>query len=98
MTRYSIKSGDNGHYDLAGVLDFETVPALLKETESWFQSGGAISIDLNEVSQANSAGMAILIEWKSLANQYGGSVSFQNIPSTIEHLAAVCKVEELLNS
>ena len=90
------QSGEQ-RYQLTGELDFVTVPGLLSESESIFTASTTpISIDLSGVTRANSAGMALLIEWKALAKQAGVEVNFQRIPAEIEHLSAVCKVEELL--
>ena len=98
MARYSVTSLGDGHYSLSGKLDFESVPDLLEESLQWFQNGENISIDFDGVESANSAGMAVLIEWKSIASAKNLSINYKNIPTTIEHLADVCKVYELLKN
>lgn len=98
MAKYSIIELGEGRYSLSGTLDFESVPDLLEQSERWFDGNESLTIDLSGVDSANSAGMAVLIEWKSVASRKNRPINFQNIPTTIEHLAEVCKVSDLLKS
>ena len=98
MSEYSVSKLGDGRYSLSGTLDFESVPELLEESRRWFEGEESLSIDLAGIESANSAGMAVLIEWKSIASQKNLSVQYQNIPTTIEHLAEVCKVSNLLTN
>ncbi len=84
-------------YDVTGVLDFDTVPKILKQSEAFIGYDGTIEIDLAQVSKSNSAGLALLIEWKSLALSGGYNVVFSNVPEQIMRLAEVSKIEGILS-
>jgi phospholipid transport system transporter-binding protein len=55
-------------------------------------------IDLAGVTASDSAGLALLIEWLSVAKSAGRSLRFENIPSQLQQLARLSEVEELLVS
>ncbi len=97
MEECEISRTDEQNYSIAGVLNFDTVPEILKKSDTLIPSSKDISIDLGQVSDANSAGMALLIEWKSLALSKGYDVTFLNIPVQISRLAEVCKIEKLIS-
>ncbi|MCB1756195.1 MAG: STAS domain-containing protein [Gammaproteobacteria bacterium] len=98
MADYTFKKTAGDSYELAGMLNFETVPKVLAEAAGLFKQKTGLEIDLAGVSQANSAAMALLIEWKSLAAAAGSEIRFTNIPVQIEHLAKVCRIDDLLTS
>jgi hypothetical protein len=54
-------------YALVGVLDFQTVPGLLPDGQRMLEGEGPLELDLVEVREANSAGLALLLEWIDLA-------------------------------
>ncbi len=93
---YKFQALGENRFELSGELNFTSVPELLEQAAGLMSDGQAATIDLAKVSSANSAAMALLIEWKSVAAQNNTEVAFLNIPKQIERLAEVCKVESLL--
>jgi phospholipid transport system transporter-binding protein len=79
-----------------GALDFTTVTALLAASRAWFAAGTDIVIDLAGVTQADSAGVALMVEWLRLARRAGGRVEFRNTPAQIRNLIAVSGLGEAL--
>ena len=53
-------------------------------------------IDLSSVSESDSAGLALLIEWLSVAKQAKRALRYENIPEQIQELARLSDVEPLL--
>lgn len=96
MVEFDFKSLDKNRYEVSGELNFVTVPQLLEQAGDLIQSGESVSIDFEKVDSANSAAMALLIEWKSVAAQNDAKVTFTNLPKQIERLAEVCGVNSLL--
>ena len=92
----NLSATEDGRYSLEGVMDFHTVEDTLSKSRKLIDFNGKIEIDLQGISDTNSAGLALLIEWKSIAKQKGGSVKFSNIPDGIHRLATVCDIESLL--
>lgn len=92
----SIKKLDEHRFELSGVLDFETVPGVLNESSGVFPRTGGYTVDLSKVTSANSALMALLIEWQAGAGRQGQTLRIEQPPQHIVRLAAVCKAESLI--
>ena len=81
---------------VAGVLHVVTVGGLLSEGESAILAGRAQRIDLAGVTASDSSGLALLIEWLSVAKAANQPLHYENIPRQIRELAHLSDVEELL--
>ena len=89
---------DGGRAELQGALSFHTVTALLKAGEEAIRQGRADVIDLSGVTASDSAGLALLIEWLSLAKAAGRELRYQNIPAQLTQLARLSELEPLLGA
>ncbi len=92
----SVEHGE-GSLSLNGELSFKTVPALVANNKNFLSNGSSIDIDLSGVSRADSAGVALLIEWQRQAQKQNKSVCFSNIPSQMLAIARLSGVNELLS-
>ena len=81
---------------MVGSLHFSTVSALLAEGEEAINEGRAELIDLAGVTGSDSSGLALLIEWLSVAKVAGRSLRYDNLPSQLQQLARLSEVEEML--
>jgi len=79
-----------------GPLDFTTVSALLLVGTKAICAGQASIIDLSGVTAGDSAGLALLIEWLSVARAGRRTLRYENLPSQLDQLARLSEVEELL--
>ena len=90
-----------GRAAVSGTLSFATAGELLSpgcvSICVSIGSGEAHSIDLAGVSSTDSAGLALLIEWLSLAKCSGQTLRYENIPSQLQQLAKLSEVDELLS-
>jgi phospholipid transport system transporter-binding protein len=59
-------------------------------------NGRAAVIDLSGVKDSDSSGLALLIEWLSIARAASKSLRYENIPVQLHQLARLSDVEELL--
>ena len=91
---FEVLDGDRSR--VIGSLHFSTVSALLTAGDAAITAGRAAVIDLASVTTSDSAGLALLIEWLSVAKSAGRSLRFENIPSQLNQLARLSEVEELL--
>ncbi len=82
---------------VSGALDFATVAALLRAGSAAIVRGEATVIDLAGVATGDSAGLALLIEWMSVAKASGRELRYENLPSQRHQLARLSEVEELLS-
>ncbi|CAI8859262.1 MULTISPECIES: STAS domain-containing protein [Methylococcus] len=87
-----------GRYAVRGELTFTTAPAALKETLPLFRTRNGVAIDLRGVERADSAGIALLIEWVRLARKRGVSLRLENMPAQVENLVRVSGTGVLLAS
>lgn len=80
----------DGRFAVSGALTFYTVPGLYEQdTRALLQASGPIAIDLGDVSRADSAGLALLVEWLRRAHENGLPVRYVNVPEQVRSLARV---------
>ena len=91
-----IRLSDGGQLQITGDLDYQTVPQLLKDSQSLFEGKQSLTIDLSGVNRSNSAGLALLVEWMRLAESKNFSIKFLNLPEQMRQVAQLCGVEEKL--
>jgi phospholipid transport system transporter-binding protein len=93
---FEMQAGDRSR--VSGALHFDTVTPLLAQGEAAIRGGRAAVIDLSSVSESDSAGLALLIEWLSVAKQAGRALRYENVPEQIQELARLSEVEALLQA
>lgn len=81
---------------VSGNLDFKTVVNLWAESLPLLLQCRELKFDLSGVAHANSAAIALLLEWLKYAKQYHKSIIFSGLPSQLRSIAAVLGVEKLL--
>jgi len=91
---FEVLEGDRSR--VIGSLHFTTVSALLARGVEAIGSGQAAVIDLAGVTVSDSSGLALLIEWLSVAKGASRGLRYDNIPSQLQQLARLSEVEELL--
>ena len=91
---FEVLEGDRAR--VIGSLHFQTVSALLVAGVAAIRDGRAAVIDLAGVTTSDSAGLALLIEWLSVAKAANHALRYDNIPSQLHQLARLSEVEELL--
>lgn len=92
-----LESLGSGRFGISGVLDATTVSDLLKHSIAAFEGQAHVDIDLKNVSESDSSGLALLIEWLRLARMARRQIHFENVPAQIEALARISEVEDLLS-
>lgn len=92
----AIVDGD-GTLRIEGALTFDTVPDVLRQSAEPIQrTGGAVRVDLQAVTRADSAGLALLVEWLHLARSKSRELTFVNVPEQLRSLIRVNGLEESL--
>ena len=86
-----------GHWLLEGELDFTTVPSVLRHAGADMRGVFGIRVDLKGVTRADSAGLALLVEWLRESDRASLSISFVNVPAQLLSIARVCGLEEILH-
>jgi phospholipid transport system transporter-binding protein len=83
---------------VVGFLDFVTVAALLPLGTAAIDSGRASVIDLCGVTGSDSSGLALLIEWLSVAKSAQRPLRYENVPAQLHQLALLSEVDPLLKA
>ncbi|HLZ96779.1 MAG TPA: STAS domain-containing protein [Steroidobacteraceae bacterium] len=78
-----------------GSLEFSTVGRLLPLGTAAIESGRAAVIDLAGVTDSDSSGLALLIEWLSVAKRSERALRYENMPAQLHQLAGLSEVEGL---
>jgi phospholipid transport system transporter-binding protein len=86
----------SGVYQVAGDLVFETVRNVLAQSAPYFASDSEIAIDLSKVTQADSAGLALLMEWYCLATASKRAFRLTGAPPQLLALAKISNLETVL--
>lgn len=87
-----------GNISISGVLNFDTVPVLMKKAEQLLANQNEISVDLANVTDSNSAGLALLLEMVRITKLQKKSINFENLPEQICIVATAYGIESELDS
>lgn len=87
----------DGRYKVSGELTFATVTQVLAQSHTLFtQAGDSIEIELGAVERADSAGLALLIEWMRNAHARDKDIRFFELPEQMRAIAAASDLEAIL--
>lgn len=87
----------DGSIAITGLLTFQTVPGFLEQSAHWLAEGHEpLTVDLSAVERADSAGLALLLEWRRLARAAGRELRYVNPPEQVRHLVRVNGLSEAL--
>lgn len=80
---------------ITGVLDFDTVPVILKNTLTEFKKNIPLEFDLAGVTQCNSAAFALLFEWIKMAECLKKNIIIRHLPDRLHSIATVSRINQL---
>jgi phospholipid transport system transporter-binding protein len=87
----------SGQARLSGALTLDTVAAIYQQAKTEAAQGRPIAdIDLDAISHVDSSGLALLLEWQSLASRDGRALHIRNAPADLLTLAKLCEASDLL--
>ena len=93
-----LDTGENtGKFSINGILNFDTVISLNQAAQSKFQNYRNITVDLAGVTYVNSAGLALLLEWKRQATIDKKSMKLQGVPQKLLNIARISEIEKILS-
>ena len=90
-----LRAGDD-RWVLAGPLTISNVAGVLAASVG-MPLPPTGRVDLKGIDPVDSAGVAILLEWKRRALAEGVQLAFENVPPTMVSLAELYGVDELLS-
>ena len=96
MSDYELSNLGDGKFAVSGKMTFATCGDILRDSEEPFEHHTRIEVDLSGITETDSAGLALLLEWITWANHTVREIRFTGMPEKIEAIARVTEVENLL--
>ncbi len=96
VDQFSIQRVADGRLEASGVLGYVTAGRALPTGLALIPRGSSCTIDLSRVTEADSAGLAVLVEWLATAKSRGTVIRYQCIPAQILAVARISDLESLL--
>lgn len=97
MSDFTLEDLGDGRFSLSGELTFDTAEQILRASEEIFEAHTQLEVDLSKVTDSDSAGLALLLEWVTWANHSVREIRFTSIPERINAIARTTEVEHLLS-
>ena len=95
-SNFSLDDRGDGHFALSGEMTFDTAEQILQASEKPFEAHTRLEIDLSNVTESDSAGLALLLEWVTWANHTVREIRFSGMPERVLAIAKTTEVEGLL--
>lgn len=92
------QAADGRHAVIQGELTAATVARLRRYGRRQIAQAQALVVDLSGVSAADSAGLALLVDWLAWAQQRRCLLTFTNLPPALTALAGLSDVLPLLTA
>jgi phospholipid transport system transporter-binding protein len=98
--RVAISEPSSGRIVVTGDLTFGTARDARQLGVLVFESSGAerIRVDCAGVTRADSAGLAVLLDWLSWGRRHSRPVSLENLPASLLAIARISEVDGLLTA
>lgn len=88
---------DTGNFRITGILNFDSIIPLDQRARDLFQKYNKIIIDLTDVTYVNSAGLALLLEWKRQTLLDKKIFKLQGVPQKLLNIAHMTEIENILS-
>lgn len=96
MADWTLSRVEDQRTVLAGHLVFATVPEIWSRLEPLLRENTSLTLSLEGVSRADSAGLGLLVEGLQRGRELGNPLNFEAIPRSLWDLAGLCNISELL--
>jgi len=85
------------HWAVSGAITMDSVVDLLAASASLAMPPGGV-VDLEHIDRVDSAGVALLLDWKRRAAAEGMPLQFSGVPQNMMSLALLYGVEDMLGA
>ncbi len=94
MPNVEIIAQSKNSYQIKGNLIFDSIKQSIIDALNFPNNIQTVTIDLQELSKIDSAGLALLIEWKKLAQIQQITLQFKHIPAQLKALVKLSYISE----
>jgi phospholipid transport system transporter-binding protein len=95
-TDFHIESLSAGRLQARGAMTFENAARALQAGLNLIPRSGHCTIDLSGVTEADSAGLAVLVEWLATSRVRGSTIHYESLPAQLLAIARISDLDELL--
>jgi phospholipid transport system transporter-binding protein len=96
VTEVTLNARAASTWSLDGELDFASVPAVWPAVAEVISENRRVTLSLDAVRHANSAGLVLLVEARDLARQTGCDLRLVDLPAELVDLARMSQCEALI--
>ena len=96
MSKFKLEDLGEGRFALSGDMTFDTAERILQASEEPFEQHTRIEVDLAGVTNSDSAGLALLLEWITWANHTVREIRYKAMPERVLAIAKTTEVDPLL--
>jgi phospholipid transport system transporter-binding protein len=96
MPAFQIRATSPGRLEAQGAMCFDGAARALKAGLDLIPRGQPCTIDLSRVTEADSAGLAVLVEWLATARKRQSLIRYECIPAQILAVARISDLDDLL--
>lgn len=93
---FALERAADGSFHARGSMTYANAPAVLAVGAGALRARDVCIVDLAAVEEADSAGLAVLLEWLADAVGRGASLRYRNIPAQLLAVARISEVHSLL--
>jgi phospholipid transport system transporter-binding protein len=95
-----ITEASPGQIAVTGELTFATARDARQQGVSVLEASGAnrFVVDCSGVTRADSAGLAVLLDWLAWGRRHSRAVSLENLPASLLAIAKISEVDEFLTA
>ncbi|MAX51974.1 MULTISPECIES: STAS domain-containing protein [unclassified Methylophaga] len=81
---------------VSGPVTLDSAKEALIKTKGVFDSVSDIEVDLQGVTESDSAGLALLLDWMRAAKNANKPITFKHLPEQMDAIAKASGLDELL--
>jgi len=96
VSDFELKDLGEGRFELSGEMSFGTADRILRASDTAFRNHEHVQVDFSGVGKADSAGLALLLEWKAEARRRSRRIDYAAIPDSVLAIAQTTEVQHLL--
>jgi phospholipid transport system transporter-binding protein len=93
---FRLGAAGNGRFTAEGPLTFASARAARQLGLEALAGADSLEIDCQGITNCDSAGLAVMLDWLALAKSRGRSLAFRHLPPGVAALGRISEVIELL--
>jgi phospholipid transport system transporter-binding protein len=98
VSDFELNDLGGGSFEISGEMSFDTAEQILRTSQQAFRKYENVRVDMSAVEKADSAGLALLLEWMSWTRQGIAKIDFVAIPESLLAIAHAAELKDIVRS